>query len=148
MAKKIDFLILFDLEVESKEKAIECIIEKLEQENYLNDKEKFFEDVVERESRYPTYIGHGIGLPHSQSIGVNRPCVAISRLKNSIDWTDEKEKVDTVFLIAVPKESKDNLHLKILAKLSRLLMYEDFREGVKNLKEKELLELLNKKIEE
>lgn len=97
MAKKIDFLILSDLEVESKEKAIECIIEKLEQENYLNDKEKFFEDVVERESRYPTYIGHGIGLPHSQSIGVNRPCVAISRLKNSIDWTDEKKKLIQYF---------------------------------------------------
>lgn len=51
MAEKIDFLILSYLEVESKEKAIECIIEKLEQGNYLNDKEKFFEDVVERESK-------------------------------------------------------------------------------------------------
>lgn len=148
MAEKIDFLILSDLKADSKEEAIKTIIEKLEQENYLNDKEQFFKDVVERESKYPTYIGYGMGLPHSQSIGVNKPCVAISRLKNDIDWTSEKEKVDTVFLIAVPKESKDNLHLKILAKLSRLLMHEDFREGVKNLKEKELLELLNKKIEE
>lgn len=148
MAEKIDFLIISDLEVETKEKAIEYIIEKLKQENYLNDKDKVFADVIERESKYPTYIGYGIGLPHSQSIGVNRPCVAISRLKNRIDWTAEKEKVDTVFLIAVPKENKDNIHLKILAKLSRLLMHEDFREGVKNLKEKELLELLNKKIEE
>ena len=73
MVEKIDFLILSDLEVELKEKAIECIIEKLEQENYLNDKEKFFDDVIERESKYPTYIGYGIGLPHSQSIEVNRP---------------------------------------------------------------------------
>lgn len=148
MAEKIDFLILSDLKIDLKEEAIKTIIEKLEQENYLNDKEQFFKDVVERESKYPTYIGYGMGLPHSQSMVVNRPCVAISRLKNDIDWTSEKEKVDTVFLIAVPKESKDNLHLKILAKLSRLLMHEDFREGVKNLKEKELLELLNKKIEE
>lgn len=148
MAEKIDFLIVSDLKADSKEEAIKTIIEKLEQENYLNDKEQFFKDVVERESKYPTYIGHEIGLPHSQSIGVNRPCVAISRLKNSIDWTTEKENVDIVLLIAVPKESKDNLHLKILAKLSRLLMHEDFREGVKNLKEKELLELVNKKIEE
>ena len=148
MVEKIDFLIVSDLKSDSKEEAIKTIIDKLEQENYLNDEEKFFEDVIERESKYPTYIGYGIGLPHSQSIGVNIPCVAISRLKKSIDWTFEKEKVDTVFLIAVPKESKDNLHLKILSKLSRLLMHEDFRENIKNLKEKELLELLNKKIEE
>ena len=148
MVEKIDFLIVSDLKSDSKKEVIKTIIDKLEQENYLNDKEKFFEDIIERESKYPTYIGHGIGLPHSQSMGVNIPCVAISRLKNSIDWTSEKEKVDTVFLIAVPKESKDNLHLKILAKLSRLLMHEDFRENVKNLEEKELLELLNKKIEE
>lgn len=77
MAEKIDFLILYDLKADLKEEAIECIIEKLEQENYLNDKEKFFEDVVERESKYPTYIGYGMGLPHSQSIEVNRPCVNI-----------------------------------------------------------------------
>lgn len=97
MAEKIDFLILSDLKADSKEEAIKTIIEKLEQENYLNDKEKFFKDVVERESKYPTYIGYGIGLPHSQSIGVNKPCVAISRLKNDIDWTSEKEKLIRYF---------------------------------------------------
>ena len=148
MAEKVDFLIVSDLEADSKEEAIKAIIEKLDKENYLNDKEEFFKDVIEREGTFPTYIGHGIGLPHSQSNGVYKPCVAISRLKNSIEWTSEKEKVDTVFLIAAPKDNKDNLHLKILSKLARLLMHEDFRECVKNLKEKELLELLNKKIEE
>lgn len=148
MVEKIDFLVLTDLEVKSKEEIIKLALDKLEQKNYLNDKEQFFKDILDRENKYPTYIGHGIGLPHSQSNGVKCPCVVIARLKNEVVWTDENEKVDTVFLIAVSKESKENLHLKILSKLARLLMHEDFRKSVKNLKENELLELLNKKIEE
>ncbi|MED9947696.1 MAG: fructose PTS transporter subunit IIA [Peptacetobacter hiranonis] len=145
---KVDFLVVSELSASSKEEAIKVLIEELDKNNYLSDKEKFYFDVLERESTFPTYIGHEIGLPHSQSIGVIKPCVTIGRFKSNIVWTEEKENVNLVFLIAVPKESKDNLHLKILSKLARLLMHEDFRDSIKNLEENKLLELLNKSMEE
>lgn len=144
----IDFLVASELNAASKEDAIKILIEELEKNNYLNDKEKFYSDVLERESTFPTYIGDEIGLPHSQSVGVIKPCVVIGRFKNNIVWTEEKEYANLVFLIAVPKESQDNLHLKILSKLARLLMHEDFRDNIKNLEEDKLLVLLNKSMEE
>lgn len=145
---KIDFLVASELKATSKEDAIKILIEELEKNNYLNDKEKFYSDVLERESTFPTYIGDEIGLPHSQSVGVIKPGVVIGRFKNNIVWTEEKEYANLVFLIAVPKESQDNLHLKILSKLARLLMHEDFRDNIKNFEEDKLLELLNKSMEE
>lgn len=145
---KVDFLVVSELNASSKEDAIKILIEELDKSNYLSDKEKFYSDVLEREATFPTYIGHEIGLPHSQSTGVIKPCVTIGRFKSDIVWTEEKENANLVFLIAVPKESQDNLHLKILSKLARLLMHEDFRNNIKTLKENELLELLNKSMEE
>lgn len=145
---KIDFLVASELKATSKEDAIKILIEELEKNNYLNDKKKFYSDVLERESTFPTYIGDEIGLPHSQSVGVVKPGVVIGRFKNNIVWTEEKEYANLVFLIAVPKESQDNLHLKILSKLARLLMHEDFRDNIKNFEEDKLLELLNKSMEE
>lgn len=145
---KVDFLVVSELSASSKEYAIKVLIEELDKNNYLSDKEKFYSDVLEREATFPTYIGHEIGLPHSQSTGVIKPCVTIGRFKSDIVWTEEKENANLVFLIAVPKESQDNLHLKILSKLARLLMHEDFRNNIKTLEENELLELLNKSMEE
>lgn len=145
---KVDFLVVSELSASSKEDAIKVLIEELDKNNYLSDKEKFYSDVLEREATFPTYIGHEIGLPHSQSTGVIKPCVTIGRFKSDIVWTEEKENANLVFLIAVPKESQDNLHLKILSKLARLLMHEDFRNNIKTLEETELLELLNKSMEE
>lgn len=39
-----------------------------------------------------TYIGHGIGLPHSQSVGVKNSCITIGKLDIPIEWTEEGEK--------------------------------------------------------
>ena len=148
MNKDVNFLIVEQLNVGSKNEAIESLIQELDKEGYLKDKEQFYLDVLERENSFPTYIGNEIGLPHSQSIGVENPCVVIGKLTKDIVWTDDDEKVNLIFLIAVPKENEGNLHLKILSKLARLLMHDDFRNSIKTLEKKELLDLLYEKIEE
>ena len=53
--------------------------------------------------------------------------MAFARLpKPGIQWAEGEEATDLVFLIAVP-EGSGNQHLKILSKLARRLMKEDFR---------------------
>lgn len=148
MNKDVNFLIVEQLNVGSKNEAIESLIQELDKERYLKDKGQFYLDVLERENSFPTYIGNEIGLPHSQSIGVENPCVVIGKLTKDIVWTEDDEKVNLIFLIAVPKENEGNLHLKILSKLARLLMHDDFRNSIKTLEKKELLDLLYEKIEE
>ena len=148
MNKDVNFLIVEQLNVGSKNEAIESLIQELDKEGYLKDKGQFYLDVLERENSFPTYIGNEIGLPHSQSIGVENPCIVIGKLTKDIVWTEDDEKVNLIFLIAVPKENEGNLHLKILSKLARLLMHDDFRNSIKTLEKKELLDLLYEKIEE
>lgn len=131
----------FNIKANSKEEVIKKIAKKLSNLNIVRGEVDFAKDVFEREDELPTYIGHNIGLPHSQSDFVNKSAVAIVRLDNFIVWNDDN-KVNLIFLIAVPKKAKGNLHLKILANLSRLLVHDDFRKKLSTLDEEEVKKLM------
>jgi fructose PTS system EIIA component len=142
----VDFLVVSDIEANNKEEVISTLVTNLDEQNYLYNKELFLKAVLEREYTLPTYIGHEIGLPHSQSEGVKASTVTVGRLATPVKWTDSGDEVKTVFMIAVPKENEDNLHLKILSKLARLLMHESFRNEVAIADPNDLVVMLNQKV--
>jgi PTS system fructose-specific IIC component len=62
---------------------------------------------------------------------VSVPTLAFGRLQTPVEWdAPDGEPVDLVFLIAVPDDAGKQ-HLKVLAKLARALMKEDFRESLR-----------------
>ncbi|MBK3913570.1 PTS sugar transporter subunit IIA [Listeria ivanovii] len=148
MGMKIDFLSISNIEVKTKEAAILQLVGTLDKASYLGDKALFEKNILERERELSTYIGHGIGLPHAQSSGVERPCVVIGKLSQPIRWTTDDEFVQIVFLIAVPENNSNNFHLKVLSKLARLLMHEDFRGKLSELDDTATVALLNKSVKE
>lgn len=70
------------------------------------------------------------------------------RLKKPVLWDDEDNMVDMVFMIAVKMGSDNNLHLQILAKLSRALMHEEFIELIKQGNIDEVYQVLKKQLED
>lgn len=141
LATRVDIETAFGIDVKTKDEAIKAVIHQLAQAGCLLDEERFTNDVFDREKELPTYIGYGFGLPHSQSNYVKQATIGIGRLKEPIIWTDDK-KVDFIFLIAVPYGGGENVHLKILAKLARLLMHDDFRDKLRSSSEAEVKALL------
>lgn len=119
---------LFSVDAADKEDAIRVMAEAFDREGYLSDREVFIQDVKDREAVFSTYIGHDIGLPHGKSGAVVSAGVCIARLNNPIVWAaDTGSQVRLIIMIAVKNEDANDLHLRILSKLSRLLMHEDFR---------------------
>lgn len=105
------------------------------------DKEAYVADVLKREEGAPTSIGFLIATPHAKSVHVKEPSLAFARLKDPVQWADEE--VQMVFQIAVPDPEQGDRHLEILAKLSRKIIHDDFRDQLmKVTKEKEVLELV------
>ena len=140
-------LMLFDIEAEDKMDLIKKMVEAFEQEGYLSDKEQFTADVLDREKVFSTYIDYGIGIPHGKSSGVKEAGVCIARLPEKIQWgEDEEEQADLLIMIAVRNETDNNLHMQILAQLSRNLMHEDFREMMKHGEVDEVYESLVKEV--
>lgn len=92
-----------------------------------SDAEVLVDAALAREEQHSTGVGNGVAIPHAHTAGVTRPTLAFARLpKPGIQWAEGEEATDLVFLIAVP-EGSGNQHLKILSKLARRLMKEDFR---------------------
>lgn len=123
----VGILPVFGIDASDKDDALTQMIKALKDREYITDEAGFKDDVYRREKEMATYIGHGIGLPHSQSKYVKHSTVVVGRLNQPIVWSGD-DQVKLIFMIAVPQEARGNLHLKILANLSRMLIHDDFRE--------------------
>jgi PTS family fructose porter, IIA component len=87
-------------------------------------------------------------MPHAKSEGVGEAFVTFARLNVPVPWGAEPgEDARIVFLIGVPQaadgEQNNNLHLKILAALSKKLIHESFRQKLSDARsETEVYQLL------
>lgn len=127
-------LVNLDFEAKDKEECISKMIDILDKNQRLNDKAEYMKAVYKREEEYSTGIGLDVAIPHGQSDAVNCASLLFVRCKNGIDFeATDGSLAHLIFMIAVPQDTA-NMHLKILAMLSRKLMHEDFRLKLMNAK--------------
>lgn len=137
-----DSLILLDCGLETKEEVIKSLVEKLYEDGALESKEEFYKTVMEREVSSPTGLEEGLAIPHGKSTTVKYPRIAVARTKTPIaEWesVDDENKVNLVFLIAIPKAESGSTHIDVLTKLTSSFMADGFVEDLQNTKTKEEL---------
>lgn len=88
--------------------------------------------VREREAAFCTYIDHGAAIPHGKTDAVKTPFVIYQRLGTGVVWGEDGEEARHIFMIGVPTAAAGNLHLKILAQLSKGLVRDNFRDRLLN----------------
>lgn len=110
----------------SKSEALDAVVELMYRSGKIADKESYRKLVYAREEEGTTGIGEGIAIPHGKGDCVKRPGLAAMVVKDGVDFESlDDEPVHLIFLIAAPN-TKDNVHLDVLSKLSMLLMNDDF----------------------
>ncbi|QCX33136.1 PTS fructose transporter subunit IIA [Caloramator sp. E03] len=138
-------LIKLNLEADTREEVICELAKLIHSEGRLVSYQDYINEVFDREKKTSTGIGLGIAIPHGKCSAVKTPAVAFGRKKEGIKWDSmDGEPVKIVFLLAVPSDGEScNEHLRILAAISRRLLYEDFIEKLNTIEsEKEIVELL------
>lgn len=118
---------LIDLKLEASEKieAIEKMSAMLYSAGKITDTNCFVSSVLEREKLGSTAIGAGIAIPHARTGVVNEVSIAFARSEKGIDFNSvDGDPVKLIFLLAAPSES-GSLYLKLLARISRLLRYQE-----------------------
>ncbi|MCF7907524.1 MAG: PTS sugar transporter subunit IIA [Candidatus Omnitrophica bacterium] len=119
---------LIGLVSQDKKSVITEIADKLAASGKLIDKEKFVNDVVEREELGSTGIGKKVAIPHARTSSVKGFIIGFGKSEAGIDFSAlDGDKVNLVFLMGADP-SELNLYLRILAELSKLLMNNSFRE--------------------
>ena len=110
----------------SKTNAIEKMVDLMEKRGNLTNKEVYKKGVFAREEESTTGIGEGIAIPHCKSDSVKEPGLAAMVLPEGVEYDAlDGNPVNLIFLIAAPN-TKDNVHLDVLSRLSTLLMDEKF----------------------
>lgn len=113
--------------VDSKEEVISKMVELMTSNGNITNKEEYKKVVMEREKEGTTGIGEGIAIPHGKSGAVSKPGLAAMIVPNGVDFDSlDGQPVKLLFLIAAPN-TKDNVHLDVLSRLSTLLMDTEFR---------------------
>lgn len=121
----------------SKSEALDEAVALMVKSGKIRDEEAYRKQVYLREEESTTGIGEGIAIPHGKCDAVEKPGLAAMVIKDGVDFDSlDGEPVHLLFLIAAPN-TKDNIHLDVLSKLSVLLMDEEFVEKLKNAKDVE-----------
>ena len=134
-----------NVKASSKKEVIEKAVKLMEHNDNIKDKQKYLELVIKREEEGSTGVGEGIAIPHGKGDVISKPGLAAMVIPDGVDFNSlDGKPVKLLFLIAAPN-SKDNLHLEVLSRLSALLMNEKFKNDLLNAKTKEeFLEIIDK----
>ncbi len=127
------------LDATTKKQAIFELVDLLSDKVGIQDREELKKAVWEREQTRTTGIGHGIGIPHGKSMGVDHLCMAVGRPKEPIEFGSiDGRPVDLVILLASPMD-QTGPHIQALAKISRVLTDESFRHALRASQSAEVL---------
>lgn len=127
-----DFLkkewIISDLASHNKEGALSEMVGVLEKTGGVTDAGKALTVLIEREQLGSTGIGEGIAIPHGKLPEIDNVVSVFALSRSGVDFDSmDGAPVHILFLLIAPENSA-SLHLKALARISRLLKSRQFRD--------------------
>lgn len=135
-------LMILPLKAESKAAVIDEMTAQLYEHGVISDLTLFREGILNREAQASTGIGHEIAMPHAKNAAVKRPAVVFAKSDTGVDYDSlDGQPARLFFMIAAPDNAND-VHLQVLAGLSRLLLDPDLIAALKQATTPEEVEAL------
>ncbi|GAC1338091.1 MAG: PTS sugar transporter subunit IIA [Myxococcales bacterium] len=123
-------LVLGDLAATDKTAALAELCAGVSRVHTLLPQGRLLEVLLEREKLGSTGIGEGVAIPHGKLAGVPGVIAAFGRSRPGIDFAAiDGKPAQLLFLLFAPENSA-GLHLKALARISRLLRSQPFRQAI------------------
>ena len=126
--------IIPDLKAHDKKGALEELAQVITECEPSLSKGALLQVLLERERLGSTGIGDGIALPHGKLKQLDHLCVSFGRSMGGLDFDSIDEKPVYVFFLLLAPENSAGVHLKALAKISRMLKDGDFRRRLMNVR--------------
>lgn len=115
------------LTCKNKEAAIEELVNRLAAAGQVKDAAVALEAVLEREQTRSTGIGSGIAIPHGKCAAVKELVMAVGIAKEPIEFGSIDNKPVIIIVLLVSPPDKTGPHIQALARISRLLLDEQFK---------------------
>jgi PTS system nitrogen regulatory IIA component len=91
------------------------------------DREVLAKVLLERERLASTAIGEGVAIPHGKLDAVGKLVACVGRAPEGVDFDSMDGRPTHLFFVLVAPENSTGVHLKALARISRLFKDPEFR---------------------
>ena len=127
----LDSQLISFLDVETRDEAIDALIDVLDQSGKLPDKKNFRRAIFDRETLVSTGIGMGIAVPHAKLKEFSNFSIAIGiQQKKGLEWNAlDTAPVRIIFMIAGP-DNKQSEYLQILSQLTSAIKDVNLRKAL------------------
>lgn len=140
--------ILPDLSAQNKKGILEELTVPVARITGVNQ-EDLVKVLMERERLGSTGIGGGIGIPHGKIKSLESLIIGFGLSRKGVDFESLDGQPTHIFFLLVTPENSTGLHLKLLARISRILKNDPFKERLLNATDSEdILRIIREEDEE
>jgi PTS system nitrogen regulatory IIA component len=129
--KIVDFiredLILPDLKSQAKPDVLSELADHLAARYPGVPRDDLLKVLVDRERLASTAIGEGVAIPHGKLDAVGKLVACVGRAKAGVDFESMDGQPTHLFFVLIAPENSTGVHLKALARISRLFKDPEFR---------------------
>jgi len=134
------------LEGKDKKSVITELVDLLNENGLLLDRDVALEAVLAREQTKSTGIGSGIAIPHGKCQAVKELVMSVGIAPEPIDFDSVDGKPVSIIILLVSPADQTGPHIQALARISRLMLDEEFRKKLEQaVSADEVYELLSAK---
>ncbi len=120
--------VIIGLKGQNKREILEELVNELEVGDKITDRDKVLQAVLDREDIMSTGIGHGIAIPHGKSEYATTLGGVLGIKSEGVNFEALDGKKTYIFFLLVSPLNVSGPHIKALARISRVLKGEDFRQ--------------------
>jgi len=132
------------VENKDKEAVITELVDLLDTNGLLLDRNVALEAVLTRERTQSTGTGAGIAIPHGKCNAVKELVMAIGIAHEPIEFESVDGKPVTIIILLISPANQTGPHIQALARISRLMLNEEFKQKLEKVTSAdEVYELLN-----
>ncbi len=124
-------LIALGIAANDKQELLGKLVDRLLQSGRVRDAAGLMGELLKREQVMSTGIGGGIAIPHALTNDIDTLVLVFGRTAAPMDFQAlDGQPVDLVFMLVGPK-SASSVYVKLLARVSRLLQSEHFKDRLR-----------------
>ena len=123
--------IVSDLKSQDKKGILEELVAPITSITGVNNKD-LVRVLMDREQLGSTGIGGGIGIPHGKLKQLESLALGFGRSRKGVDFESMDNQPTHIFFLLVTPENSTGLHLKMLARISKILKHDQFKEKLLN----------------
>ncbi len=126
-----------------KQSVLKKLVDVLKEKGILQNPQEAYDALLEREKLGSTGVGEEVAIPHAKLKSIEDVIILLAISRKGVDFESLDNQPVKIFFLVLAPVKKMNLHLKTLARISRLIKSTDFKERVlKSQSKDEVLKIL------